>query len=142
MKYDELKNKRILITGGTQGIGEAMAVAFAGENSDVVINGRKLNDKVQRVLDKTGARLSAGNIIDPQAAENVVKTAAGEDEKLDVLICNAAGMSMSPFLERDKNQWWEQIKINLSGHIACIKTALPIMKKNGGGTIVIISSFF
>ena len=142
MKYDELKNKRILITGGTQGIGEAIAVAFAGENADVVINGRKLNDKVQRVLDKTGARLSAGNIIAPQAAENVVKTAAGEDERLDVLICNAAGMSMSPFLERDKDQWWEQIKINLSGHIACIKTALPIMKKNGGGTIVIISSFF
>ena len=50
MKYEELKDKRILITGGTQGIGEAMAESFSAEKSKVFINGRKLNDKVRKML--------------------------------------------------------------------------------------------
>lgn len=142
MKYSEIAKKTVLITGGTQGIGEAMADTFAREEADVVINGRVLNEKVQKVLTKTGCRASMGNIIDPANAAGIMKEAAGQDGKLDVLICNAAGMSMSPFLERDSKQWWEQIRINLSGHIACIKAAIPYMKKNGGGTIILISSFF
>lgn len=142
MKYSEMKNKTVLITGGTQGIGEAMADTFSAEDVDVVINGRILNEKVQKVLDRTGARASMGNIIDPAAAEKIIANAADSSGNLDVLICNAAGMSMSPFLEKDRTMWWEQIKINLSGHIACIKAAIPYMKKNGGGTIILISSFF
>ena len=47
MKYEEMKGKKVLITGGTQGIGEAMAITFTGENADVIINGRKLNEKVE-----------------------------------------------------------------------------------------------
>ena len=49
---------------------------------------------------------------------------------------------MKPFLEQEEEEWWEQININLTGHIACIKTALPNMIANGGGTIIIVSSFF
>lgn len=141
MKYEELKDKRILITGGTQGIGEAMAESFCGENSKVLINGRKLNDKVRKVMEKTGAEAVCGDISDIDAVESIVKEAAGDEDRIDVLVCNAAGMNMAPFLESDPKQWWSQIKINLSGHIACIKAAIPFMKKTGG-TIIIISSFF
>lgn len=142
MKYKELEQKKILITGGTQGIGEAMAVSFSKEGSNVCINGRILNEKVQAVMDKTGATAAMGSILDPETAARVVKEAAGTKKKLDVLVCNAAGMSMTPFVESDEAQWWEQIKINLTGHIACIQAAIPIMKANGGGTIIIVSSFF
>lgn len=142
MKYAEMKNRKVLITGGTQGIGEAMAETFTADGADVVINGRVLNEKVQKVLDRTGARASMGSIIDPATAEGVVKNAAEIMGGLDVLICNAAGMSMAPYLESVPEEWWSQIKINLSGHMACIRTALPIMKANGGGTIILTSSFF
>ena len=142
MKYEEMKGKKVLITGGTQGIGEAMAITFTGENADVIINGRVLNEKVEKVLANTGARASMGSLSDTDKAAEVVKTAAEMAGGLDVLICNAAGMSMSPFLERDNEQWWDQININLTGHMACIQAAVPIMKENGGGTIIIISSFF
>lgn len=142
MKYEEIKGKTVLITGGTQGIGEAMAVSFSKEGADVCVNGRSLNEKVRAVMERTGARAAMGSILDPQVAANVVKEAAGKDRKLDVLVCNAAGMSMAPFVESEETQWWEQIKINLTGHIACVQAALPIMKENGGGTIIIISSFF
>ena len=141
MKYEELKDKRILITGGTQGIGEAMAESFSAEKSKVFINGRKLNDKVRKVMEKTGAEAVCCDISDASAAEDAVRKAAGDEERIDVLVCNAAGMNMAPFLESDMENWWSQIKINLSGHIACIKAAVPFMKKCGG-TIIIISSFF
>ena len=47
MKYAEMKERRVLITGGTQGIGEAMADLFSADGAKVVINGRVLNEKVQ-----------------------------------------------------------------------------------------------
>ena len=141
-KYSELKDKVVLITGGTQGIGEAMADAFSAEESRVIINGRVLNEKVRKVLDRTGADCSMGGISDTEVAEKVVKHVEEKYGKIDVLICNAAGMSMSPFLERKEEEWWNQININLTGHVACIQAALQGMKKNGGGTIIIISSFF
>ena len=56
MKYAEMKERRVLITGGTQGIGEAMADLFSADGAKVVINGRVLNEKVQKVLDRTVQR--------------------------------------------------------------------------------------
>lgn len=140
--YDELKDKVALITGGTQGIGEAVADAFSKQNSKVAINGRKLDDKVEKVLDKTGGYPAMGDISDTSTGEKIVKEVIDKYGKLDVLVANAAGMSMKQFLEQDEEEWWSQVKINLTGHIACIKAALPHMINNGGGTIVIISSFF
>lgn len=142
MKYEELKNRKVLITGGIQGIGGAMAEAFASEGAAVVINGRVLNEKVQKVLDRTGAKASMGSIQDPAVAGEVVKRAAEINGGLEVLICNAAGMSMGPYLESVPEEWWPQMQINLSGHIACIKAAVPIMERAGGGTVILISSFF
>lgn len=142
MKYKEMKNRKVLITGGTQGIGEAMADVFTKDGADVVINGRTLNEKVQKVLDRTGAKASMGSLSDPVVAKEVVKKANEINNGLDVLICNAAGMSMAPYLESVPDEWWQQIKINLSGHIVCVKEAIPIMRRNGGGTIILISSFF
>lgn len=119
-----------------------MADTFTADGANVVINGRILNEKVQKVLDRTGAKASMGSIIEPDTAEEVIRNAADIMGGLDVLVCNAAGMSMAPYLESVPDEWWSQIKINLSGHMSCIRAALPIMKANGGGTIILISSFF
>ena len=48
MKYAEMKERRVLITGGTQGIGEAMADLFSADGAKVVINGRVLNERCRR----------------------------------------------------------------------------------------------
>lgn len=142
MRYEELGEKVVFITGGTQGIGEAMAQKFAQEKARVIINGRTLNEKVKRVAEQTGAKTAMGDLQDPEAAEKVVEEAQQYYGKLDVLVCNAAGMSMSPFLESKESVWWQQIKINLTGHMACIRKAVPQMRQKGGGTIILISSFF
>mgnify|MGYP001399050593 CR=1 FL=1 len=140
--YDELKDKVVLITGGTQGIGEAMAESFTEQGSRVIINGRKLNNKVQKVLDRIHAYPAIGDISDPKQAVQIVKETIQRFGKIDVFIANAAGMSMKPFLEQEESEWWKQVNINLTGHIACIQAVLPNMIKNGGGSIILISSFF
>ena len=140
--YDELKDKSVLITGGTQGIGEAVCDAFSKQGSKVAINGRKLDDKVKKVLDRTGAFPAMGDISDTDTGGRIVKEVLDKYGKLDVLVANAAGMSMKPFLEQDEEEWWEQVKMNPTEHFACMKAALPHMIEDGGGKIVIISSLF
>lgn len=142
IQYEELKDKVVLITGGTQGIGEAVSEYFSNQESKVAVNGRKLDEKVQKVLNKTGAFPAIGDISDPKSAARIVEETIGKYGKIDVLVANAAGMSMKPFLEQEEDEWWGQVRINLTGHIACIKAALPNMIANGGGTIIIVSSFF
>ena len=142
MRYTELKGKSVLITGGTQGIGEAIAHAFAREQAKVAINGRVRNEKVQKVLDATGGIGVMGSLSDTGRAKAIVRETIDAYGKLDIIIANAAGMSMKPLLEQDESEWWEQININLTGHIACIQEGVKAMKKTGGGVIVIIGSFF
>ncbi len=140
--YPELKDKAVLITGGTQGIGEAMAREFAAQKVKLAINGRRLDEKVQKVLAATGARPAMSDISDTDAAKRIVQETVAAFGGIDALICNAAGMTMKPFLEQDEAEWRKQIDINLTGHIACIQEALPHMLKRKSGAIVIISSFF
>ncbi len=140
--YPELKDQAVLVTGGTQGIGEAMARSFAEQKVKLAINGRKLDAKVQKVLDATGAYPAMGDLSDTASAKRIVEETIKQFGRIDALICNAAGMTMKPFLEQDYASWRKQIDINLTGHIACIQTALPHMLKQKRGTIVLISSFF
>jgi NAD(P)-dependent dehydrogenase (short-subunit alcohol dehydrogenase family) len=142
IRYNELENKVVLVTGGTQGIGEAVSASFADQKSKVAINGRKLDDKVKKVLDKTGGLPVMGDISNTDNATRIVRETIDHFGRVDVLVANAAGMSMKPFLEQDQVEWWEQVRINLTGHLACIQAALPNMIANGGGTIIIVSSFF
>ena len=140
--YPELKDKVVLITGGTQGIGEAMAHEFAAQKVKLAVNGRKLDAKVQKVLDDTGAVPAMADISDTAAAKRAVDEVVAKFGTIDSLICNAAGMTMQPFLKQDEASWRKQIDINLTGHIACIQAALPHMLRQKSGSIVIISSFF
>ncbi|MBK5246947.1 MAG: SDR family oxidoreductase [Peptostreptococcaceae bacterium] len=140
--YDELKDKVVLITGGTQGIGEAVTNCFTEQQSQVVINGRKLDEKVQKVIDRTGAYPAMGDLSNKDRATEIVRETIDKFGKIDILVANGAAMSMNPFLEQNEDEWWQQINVNLTGHIASIKAALPNMISNGGGTIIIISSFF
>ena len=141
-KYKELENQVVLITGGTQGIGEAMADAFAEMGCKLAVNGRVLNDKVRKVTDRTNALPAMGSLAEPGVGTRIVEETRAKYGKLDVLVCNGAGMDMKPFLEHSEERWWPQVNINLSGHLEAIRAALPGMVAQKSGTIIITSSFF
>lgn len=141
-KYNELKDQVVLVTGGTQGIGEAIADAFAEQECKIAINGRVLNDKVKKVAERTKAFPVMGGISEEGVSARIVEETLAKYGRLDVLVCNAAGMDMKPFLTHAEKDWWDQVNINLSGHLALIQAGLPTMIKQKGGTIVLISSLF
>jgi NAD(P)-dependent dehydrogenase (short-subunit alcohol dehydrogenase family) len=61
---------------------------------------------------------------------------------IEVLVANAARMSMSPYLEADPDAWWQQLDVNLTGHMRIIAGVLPGMRRLGRGRIVIVSSYW
>jgi NAD(P)-dependent dehydrogenase (short-subunit alcohol dehydrogenase family) len=70
----------------------------------------------------------------------MAQTVAGRLGPVQVLVANAAAMTMSPFLEAKPDDWWRQIEVNLSGHFRIIQAVIPGMRALRHGRIVIITS--
>ena len=112
-------NRRVIVTGGTRGIGAAIAARFAAAGDDVVAVGRADCDVTD---EETVAALFAG---------------AGP---VDVLV-NSAGVSDSAPLERTTLAAWRaQLDVNATGAFLCARAALPGMRERGSGRIVTVAS--
>jgi NAD(P)-dependent dehydrogenase (short-subunit alcohol dehydrogenase family) len=137
-----LAGKVAVITGGSSGIGYAIARAFASEGSSVVITGRneeKLNAAARELASSiTSDAKVVAKICDVREAYSVdalfdmVQTRFGH---VDILI-NNAGISQAPTAveQTSVEMWREMIDINLNGVFLCTRAALPLMSR--GGTII------
>jgi len=129
-----------LVTGAGQGIGRETAIRLAKEGAHVAVNGRIPHAKIEEVARATGGVSVIADIADVVQVNRMVREVEKKLGPIEVLVANAARMAMKPFLEHDPNEWWEQIRVNLSGHLNCIRAVLPGMQRLGRGRIVIISS--
>lgn len=127
-----LEGKTALVTAAGQGIGRAIAEHFSREGATVWatdIDERKLEGL-------EGCRRATLNVLDVQSIDRVV----GDAGPLDVL-CNCAGyVANGTILECDERDWGFSLDLNVTSMYRIIKRALPAMLKNGGGSIVNISS--
>lgn len=137
-----LKNKVALVTGAGQGIGRAIAVRLAQEGAKVAVNGRIAHPKIETVIRETGGLPVFADIADPRQVKKMIRDIEVEMGPVEILVANAARMTMAPFLEQSPAVWWRQIDVNLTGHIGCIHAVLPGMRRLKGGTIIIIGSVF
>lgn len=139
------QNKIALITGSGRGIGRAIALQLASEGADVVVNffrnrgsaeetAQQIRDMGRRAL-VIKANVGETEQIDKMFAE--VKEAFGA---LDILICNAASGFIRPALQQDARGWDWTMNINARSVLLCAQQAHPLMKVQGGGYIVSISS--
>lgn len=136
-----------LITGGTRGIGYALAEALLREGDQVAVTGTS-NDGVARAEHALATACGdAGRIAgivcdvrDPAAAALAVKTAAARFGGLDALINNAGVGVGVPIAEMPHDEWDRIIGTNLTGVFNCCKAAIPVLRQRGGGWIVNISS--
>ncbi|MFZ0707563.1 MAG: SDR family oxidoreductase [Candidatus Korobacteraceae bacterium] len=138
--------KVAVVTGGSRGIGLAIAKALAGEACNVVISGRK-----QQTIDVAAAELGSeasgdGRVLpvecdirDNEAVARMFATVATEFGRLDILV-NNAGISQSamPVHETSVELWREIIDTNLTGTFLCTRAAVPLMQP--GATILNIIS--
>src|SRR5205823_13259717 len=131
-----------LVTGAAQGIGKGVVVLMAGEGARVAVNARVDDDRLEAVVKLMGGLPAPADIADPEAVRRMVEHVERTLGPIEVLVCTAARMTMRPFLEQPPGQWWEQVDVNLTGHMDLIAAVLPGMRRLGRGRIVLISSLW
>lgn len=135
-------SKTWLITGVSSGFGYEMTKQLLAKG-DVVIGTVRNKEKVQKLIDEypLGFDCQILDVTDVPAVQKTVHTAFEKHEKIDVVVSNA-GYGLFGCAEELSDTEIEQIiATNLTGSIQLIKTALPYMRKQGGGRIIQISSY-
>jgi 3-oxoacyl-[acyl-carrier protein] reductase len=139
-----LSEKIAIVTGGAQGIGQAIAVSLAKEGADVVVADLDA-ERCQETLDlvqKLGRRAMAVsvNIGEWDQAKGMIDQVLKEWGRVDILV-NNAGITRDGLLMRMKDEDWHAVlQINLTGTFFCAKAVLPSMSKQRSGRIVNIAS--
>ena len=134
-----------LITGGTRGIGYAVAATLLRAGDHVAITGTTDDGvvKAEHSLASIGAGQVAGivcDVRDPSATERAVRTVVARFGGIDVLV-NSAGVGVGvPIAEMPHDEWDRIIGTNLTGVFNCCKAAIPHLRARGRGWIVNISS--
>jgi NAD(P)-dependent dehydrogenase (short-subunit alcohol dehydrogenase family) len=140
-----LSGKTALITGGSRGIGRAIAAAYAGEGARVFICGRNATD-IERAVEDIGNKGGeicglAGDIAEPDQARNIVGAALERLGSIDVLVNNASLLGPRvPLVDYPYSAWREVMRVNLDGLFlmtqAVLKTMIPVRK----GSIINVTS--
>jgi NAD(P)-dependent dehydrogenase (short-subunit alcohol dehydrogenase family) len=129
----------ILITGCSSGIGRATAVEAAARGHRVFASARNPNDlaDLERAGHLEALRLDVTDSASTRAAVEVVETRAG---RLDALVNNAGYAQYGAVEEITPEEWRAQFDVNLFGAIETTRAVLPLMRRTGGGTVVMVSS--
>ncbi|QDM16640.1 SDR family NAD(P)-dependent oxidoreductase [Tardiphaga sp. vice352] len=137
----QLKGKCALVTGGSEGIGRAIAMTLAKEGVNVAICARRLEplektaEEIRNAYGVTVVAITADLTKDAEA-KNFVEKAAKELGSLDLMI-NNAGSAPGGVIETLTEADWEQaMQLKFMGYVRCLRYALPIMVKQGGGRVV------
>ena len=140
-----LENKVALVTGGSRGIGRAIALGLAESGADVIVTSRKITD-LENVAEEIKAlgRKSlavATHIGRLEEIKNLVEKAKAEFGRIDILVNNAAtNPSMAAAIDIDDRAWDSIMNLNLKGLFFLSQAVARQMKEQGGGKIVNIAS--
>ncbi len=140
-----LQGKCAVITGASRGIGRKIALQFAKEGANIVLNYRSSEEealKLKEELDKLGSNtlIIKADVSNFDEAENLIKEAKNTFGKVDILV-NNAGITKDTLLIRMKEEDFDKvIEINLKGAFNCLRAVSPIMIRQKEGKIINMSS--
>jgi NAD(P)-dependent dehydrogenase (short-subunit alcohol dehydrogenase family) len=140
-----LDNKVALISGGSRGIGKAIASCFAEAGADTVIASRKQDelDQAARDISASGRRCLpvAAHAAKNDDLDRLVSKTMDEFGRIDILVCNAATNPQScDVVDTDEWAWDAVMNLNLKGYFLLSKKVAKIMIKQGGGVIIFTGS--
>lgn len=139
-----LDNKVAVVTGGSRGLGKAMAIGFAEAGANVVISALHINKAkiTAREIEKLGVKAIAKevDVTDEDEVNKLVHDVVNEFGKIDILLNNAGICIDSHAEEMTKKQWDDVINVNLNGVFLCSKAFGKEMIKNKKGSIINICS--
>jgi NAD(P)-dependent dehydrogenase (short-subunit alcohol dehydrogenase family) len=140
-----LSGKVALVTGGSKGLGKAMARGLAEAGADILISSRHENElrpALEEILQGTGrrGRLVVADMSSRAEAVRLAKTALEQMGRIDILVNNAGTNSPQPIDQITDAEWDRVLEINLSSIMALTRALVPQMKARRWGRIVHISS--
>jgi 3-oxoacyl-[acyl-carrier protein] reductase len=140
-----LEGRVALVTGGSRGIGRAIAEALAREGAAVAVNyrsGKELADEVVAGIEQSGGRAAAigGDVSDYGDAEKLVAQTVEQLGGLHILVNNAGVARDALIYNMDPGDWLDVMRVNFGGTFNCTKAALSVFMKERDGSIVNISS--
>jgi NAD(P)-dependent dehydrogenase (short-subunit alcohol dehydrogenase family) len=130
----------IIVTGGSSGIGAAAAAAFAREGARVVVTGRDA-ERTEAVARELGAvEFGLGNICDPGYCREFVGRVVQQEGRLDVLVNNAGTIVREDAADTTDEQWRATMAVNVDAVFFMSREALKVMREQGTGAVVNLSS--
>ena len=140
----DLTGQAIAITGASSGIGEATALACASAGAAVALAARRGEriEALARRIEEDGGRAIAlpTDVADERQARAFIEHAYEHLGRLDALVNNAGVMLLGPVEGADTEEWRRMVDVNILGLLYCTHAALPVMREQGGGHVVNVSS--
>jgi len=141
----QLRGQVAVITGGSRGIGRAAALRLAELGSNVVVNyiqDREAGDRLTESITALGVNALSfqADVSQLSQAEKLIAATIERFKRIDILICNAGTWEGAPVEEIPEELWDRTIDTNLKGTWTVCRAAVPFMKRQRGGRIVIVSS--
>ncbi len=135
-----LQDKVVLITGATSGIGKASAILFAHEGAKVVLTGRR-KEKGEAVLAQIREHGGEGIFVQADVTveedcQRIIRETMDTYGRIDCLFNNAGRLITKPTVELTRKDWEDFTNLDCYSYLRMMQLVLPIMEKQGGGSIV------
>jgi 3-oxoacyl-[acyl-carrier protein] reductase len=145
VKTIDLKGRAALVTGGSRGLGRAGAEMLARAGADVAISYRSNRDAADEVATRCaehGVRAFAfkAEMSNPGEVSSLVRRTLRQFGRLDILVCNAGIWKEAAIEAMTEEQLAEMMDVNVRGVFRCCREVAPVMKKQGSGRIILVSS--
>jgi 3-oxoacyl-[acyl-carrier protein] reductase len=140
-----LQDKKAVVTGASRGVGRAIALAYAREGADVVVNyasNEAAADEVVREIEALGRKAVKirGDVSRKDEAYAVVEAAREHFGRLDILVNNAGFSKPAMLLKMTEDQWDQVVDLHLKGAFLCSQAAAQIMKEQKSGKMINVTS--
>ena len=139
IEHTDLAGKRILVTGGTTGIGRATVALLVREGARVLTFGRDRQALDQSLADAGGALGLTADAATREGVEQVFEAVDRQLGGIDILVACAA-VGAQPLDEMEDEDWRYVIDTNLVGYLACARAAIKRMERQGGGHLLLVGS--
>ena len=148
-----LSGQVAVVTGGSRGIGRAIAIDFARAGADVVVAARsseKVPTKLPGTIEETAREVEAAgrralaipmDVTDEAQVQAMAQRTLEEFGRVDILVNNAGISFPAPFSQTSLKRWDLVMNVNLRGPVMCTQAFLPRLLEQGGGRIINISSY-
>ena len=136
-----LKDKVVLVTGSSRGIGCQTAVAFAEAGAKVIVHGHAESDKLDEAYNEVVKKSSQSSklpsdLSQPDAIRLMFAAIESRYGRLNVLVNNAVRQNHAPFIEMTETDWDSVMQVNLKAPFLCSQLAAKLMIRQGGGKII------